>query len=180
MVGDMDGDALYSIGDLAQRTGLTVKAIRFYSDRGIVPPTDRTPTGYRRYNTDAIARLDLVRTLRDLGVDLPTIRRVVDRELSLPEVAAAHVEALAVQIATLRLRRAVLAAVATAQYAYGSCRPDDLDLRRRLLIRLETANDPRREQYFQLLSVINGWPTTESLAPALDWFIRALRARMPS
>ncbi|MFD8526668.1 MerR family transcriptional regulator [Streptosporangium canum] len=86
----MDGDTLYSIGDLARRTGLTVKAIRFYSDRGIVPPTDRSPAGYRLYGIDAVARLDLVRTLRDLGLDLPTIRRVVDREISLPEVASAR------------------------------------------------------------------------------------------
>jgi DNA-binding transcriptional MerR regulator len=77
-----------------------------------VPPTDRSPAGYRLYGIDAVARLDLVRTLRDLGLDLPTIRKVVDREISLPEVAAAHAEALAVQIRVLRLRRAVLAAVA--------------------------------------------------------------------
>jgi DNA-binding transcriptional MerR regulator len=108
----MHHDTLYSIGELARRTGLTVKTIRFYSDRGIVAPTDRSPAGYRLYNMDAAARLDLVRTLRELGLDLPTIRKVLDRELSFPEVAAAHAEALAVQISTLRLRRAVLTAVA--------------------------------------------------------------------
>ncbi|MFJ5073997.1 MerR family transcriptional regulator [Streptomyces sp. NPDC088553] len=108
----MNGDTLYSIGELARRTGLTVKTIRFYSDRGIVAPTDRSPAGYRLYNIDAVARLDLVRTLRELGLDLPTIRKVVDRELSLPEAAAAHAEALTVQIRVLRLRRAVLTAVA--------------------------------------------------------------------
>jgi hypothetical protein len=48
--------------------------------------------------------LDLVRTLRDLGLDLSTIRKVVDRETSLPDVAAAHAEALAAQIRVLRLR----------------------------------------------------------------------------
>ncbi|MEU7744090.1 MerR family transcriptional regulator [Nonomuraea sp. NPDC049158] len=308
----MDGDTLYSIGELARRTGLTVKAIRFYSDRGIVPPTDRSPAGYRRYGVDALARLELVRTLRDLGLDLPTIRKVVDREVSLAEVAAAHADALAVRIRTLRLRRAVLTAVArrgstaeetdlmhklaklsederhrligdfldtafggldanpgfvgirhsmtpelpddpepeqveawvelaelsqdpdfravmrhmaeqlaaeraqgdttvlrrgsaamvreeaapalaagldpaspgaeavvaavTARYAHVFDCPDDADLRRRLLVRLESANDPRRERYLRLLAVINGWSAPESLAPALDWFIRALRA----
>ncbi|SOB88504.1 MerR family regulatory protein [Streptomyces sp. 1331.2] len=43
----MDGDTLFTIGDLARRTGLTVKTVRFYSDTGIVPPTDRSPSGYR-------------------------------------------------------------------------------------------------------------------------------------
>ncbi|MFF4653798.1 MerR family transcriptional regulator [Streptomyces sp. NPDC001380] len=108
----MDGDTLHPIGELARRTGLTVKTIRFYSDRGIVAPVERSPAGYRLYTVDAVARLDLVRTLRDLGVDLPTIRRVVERELPVPEVAAVHAEALAVQIRVLRLRYAVLTAVA--------------------------------------------------------------------
>jgi DNA-binding transcriptional MerR regulator len=108
----MDGDTRYSIGDLARRTGLSVRTIRFYSDRGVLPPTSRSPAGYRRYDLDALARLDLLGTLRDLGVDLATIGRVLDRELSVPEVAAAHAEALEVQIRTLRLRRAVLRAVA--------------------------------------------------------------------
>ncbi|MFE9451763.1 MerR family transcriptional regulator [Streptomyces sp. NPDC006739] len=309
----MDGDTLYSIGELARLTGLTVKTIRFYSDRGIVAPTDRSPAGYRLYSIDAVARLDLVRTLRELGLDLPTIRKVVDRELSLPEVAAAHAEALAVQIRVLRLRSAVLTAVAergstpeetelmhqlaqlsederrrligdfldavfgglgaapafagvmrsmtpelpdnpeteqvqawvelaemsldpdfravvrrmaedqaaeqtrsdmmvprrdiaaavrdqagpaltagidpaspqadpivakfTAYYAHLLGRPDDVELRRRLVTRLESVNDPRWERYLQLLAVLNGWPAPESLAPVLDWSVQALRVR---
>ncbi|MEU6821114.1 MerR family transcriptional regulator [Streptomyces atriruber] len=108
----MNDETLYSIGDLARQTGLTVKAIRFYADTGIVPPTDRTPGGYRRYDADALARLHLVRTLRELGIDLPTIRKVMDREVSLADVAATHAEALDVQIRVLRQRRAVLTAVA--------------------------------------------------------------------
>src|ERR1700754_4654684 len=108
----MDGDSRYTIGELARRTGLPVKTIRFYSDCGVVPPTDRSPAGYRLYDLNALHRLDLVRTLRDLGVDLATIQRVLAREISLPEVAATHAEALDVQIRTLRLRRAVLRAVA--------------------------------------------------------------------
>ncbi|TQS30445.1 MerR family transcriptional regulator [Microbispora sp. KK1-11] len=304
----MDGDTLYSIGELARRTGLTVKAIRFYSDCGIVPPTGRNPAGYRLYDNDAVARLELVRTLRDLGIDLPTIRRVLDRETTLAQVAAAHAEALATQIRVLRLRRAVATAVArrgstpeemdlmhrlarlsederrrlvdgfldaafggldtdltgirrtmtpelpddpedeqveawielaglaadpefgalmrrvaeqhladrvrgegprpdavamirdhvapalaagvgsaspqagaivaavTAQYAGLVGRPDDTALRRRLLTLLETANDPRRESYFRLLAVVNGWPPPDPLAPALTWFADALRA----
>ncbi|MFB6808602.1 MerR family transcriptional regulator [Streptomyces sp. NPDC056387] len=108
----MNGETLHSIGDLARRTGLTVKAIRFYADIGIVPPTARTPAGYRRYGGDAVARIELVRTLRGLGIDLATIRKVMDREVSLTDVAAVHAEALDVQIRVLRQRRAVLKAVA--------------------------------------------------------------------
>ncbi|KAB2381049.1 MerR family transcriptional regulator [Actinomadura montaniterrae] len=108
----MDGDTLYTIGELARRTGLPVRTIRFYSDSGVVPPTDRSPAGYRLYDIAAATRLDLVRTLRDLGIDLDTVRRVLTREVTVGDVAAAHAEALDVQIRTLRLRRAVLRAVA--------------------------------------------------------------------
>ncbi|NUP62311.1 MAG: MerR family transcriptional regulator [Nonomuraea sp.] len=334
----MEGDTLLTIGDLARRTGLTVKAIRFYSDRGIVPPTQRSPSGYRLYDAGAAARLDLVRTLRELGVGLPTIRKVVDRELTLAQVAAAHAEALAVSIRTLRLRHAVLTAVArrgagpeemdlmhqlarlseaerrrligdfldvavpgpgfagvrvsmtpelpddadpdqvtawvelaelsqdpdfrtamrlltthytadqggglegtegagnaggpgtepgagsdggpgggsggwrgvrpdavsmvrrraeaalvagvdpassdaaaivaaaAGEYARTLGRPDGPEPRRRLLTRLEAANDPRRERYLRLLAVVNEWPPPEPLSPALDWFVTALRS----
>ncbi|MFH8368270.1 MerR family transcriptional regulator [Streptomyces sp. NPDC018031] len=108
----MDDGTLYSIGELAQRTGLTVKTIRFYSDRGIVEPADRTHAGYRLYAQDAVARLALVRTLRELGLGLAMIRQVVDQELTLSEVAAKHAAALDAQISILRLRRVVLTAAA--------------------------------------------------------------------
>lgn len=77
----MDVTTLYSIGELSRRTGLPVRTIRFYSDSGVVAPTPRSPAGYRRYDLDALLRLELLRTLRELGMDLPTIQRVLDREL---------------------------------------------------------------------------------------------------
>jgi DNA-binding transcriptional MerR regulator len=120
-------DELYSIGELARRTGLTVKAIRFYSDRGLVPPTDRSAAGYRRYDLAAVARLDLIRTLRELGLDLATIRSILDHETALSDVAAAHAEALTVQIRTLRLRRAILTTVAERNST-----PEELNLMHRL------------------------------------------------
>ena len=102
----------YSIGELARRTGLTVKAIRFYADRGIVPPTGRNSAGHRVYDEAAAARLALVRSLRDLGVDLATIRRVLEREVTVADVASAHAAALDVRIRALQFRRAVLTAIA--------------------------------------------------------------------
>ncbi|QEV49554.1 MerR family transcriptional regulator [Streptomyces vinaceus] len=108
----MNATTLYSIGELSRRTGLSVRTIRFYSDSGVVAPTTRSPAGYRLYDFDALLRLELLRTLRELGVDLPTVRRVLDRELSVAEVAAAHADALDVEIRVLQLRRSVLRAVA--------------------------------------------------------------------
>lgn len=98
----------FGIGDLAARTGLPVKLVRHWSDLGIVPPSGRSPSGYRRYGAEAVARLELARTLRDLGLGLREIRSVLDRERGLAETAAVHADALEAQIRTLRLQHAVL------------------------------------------------------------------------
>ena len=106
---------MFSIGDLARRTGMPVRTIRFYSDAGVVPESARSSAGYRRYDQEAVTRLDLVRTLRELGLPLDTIRAVLAEQTSLSQVATAHVHQLDVQIRELRLRRAVLRAVAKTE-----------------------------------------------------------------
>jgi DNA-binding transcriptional MerR regulator len=108
----MDGSGHFTIGELAQRTGLSVRTIRFYSDAGVVPASGRSAAGYRLYDAGALARLEAARSLRELGLDLETVTRVLDRELTLGDVLALHAGALDAQIRILRLRRAVLRAVA--------------------------------------------------------------------
>ncbi|MFE0790772.1 helix-turn-helix domain-containing protein [Streptomyces mutabilis] len=103
---------LHSIGELSARTGVPVRTIRFYSDTGLLPPTDRTPVGYRRYGDAAIGRLHLICALRELDVDLATVRRVLEGDLSVAEVAAAHADATALRIRALRLRHSMLRLVA--------------------------------------------------------------------
>ena len=110
----MSTDAeLFSIGQLAARTGLTSRTIRFWSDAGLVPPAGRSAGGYRLYDAKAVARLDLVWTLRELGLGLEVIREVLSRATTVAQVAEAHVAVLDEQIRLLRLRRAVLSTVAT-------------------------------------------------------------------
>ncbi len=103
---------LLTIGQLARRTGLPVRTIRFWSDLGLVPPAGRSHSGHRRYDAAAAARVELVHTLRQLGVSLTDIRRVLAEQTTVADLAATHLEALDAQIRTLRLRRAVLATVA--------------------------------------------------------------------
>jgi DNA-binding transcriptional MerR regulator len=108
---------LLTIGQLSELTGVPVRTIRFYSDsladgRALLEPALRSSAGYRLYDIEAAARLELIRTLRDLGVDLPTIARVLARELTVAEVARAQADALEATVKALRLRQAVLRAVA--------------------------------------------------------------------
>ncbi|PZG37930.1 TIGR03086 family protein, partial [Spongiactinospora gelatinilytica] len=106
-----EGIRLLSIGELAARTGMSVKLIRHWSDIGVVPPAGRTPSGYRRYTEEAVARLRLARALRDLGMDMAAIRDVVTSQRGLREVAARHADAIEARIRTLRLQQAVLRSV---------------------------------------------------------------------
>jgi len=106
-----DDGLLLSIGELARRSGLPVRTIRFWSDIGVLPPAERTEGGRRLYDAAGVAQLELIVTLRELGLGLPEVRRVLAGQASVADVAAVHLEALDAQIRTLRLRRGVLAAV---------------------------------------------------------------------
>lgn len=99
---------LYPIGDVARRTGLNVSAIRFYAEEGIVAPTGLTDGGFRLYDVTAIARLELVRTLRDLGVGLEEIRRVLAQGIGLHDLAVAHLRVVEASLRQFQARRAVL------------------------------------------------------------------------
>jgi DNA-binding transcriptional MerR regulator len=107
-----DDTELYTIGQIARRTGLPVHTIRFWSDSGLVPPSGRSAGGYRLYDATAVARFDLVRTLRDLGIGLEAVQEILARRRTVPEVAETHARALDAEIRTLRLRRAVLRTIA--------------------------------------------------------------------
>ncbi|WP_026066352.1 MerR family transcriptional regulator [Actinoalloteichus spitiensis] len=107
----MNENELYSIGDVARRTGLSVSAIRYYSDAGVVTPTEQTAAGYRHYDVQAIARLEFVRTLRELDAGLDDIRRVLAGESSLHDLAAAHLAVVEEQARRFQARRAVLRSI---------------------------------------------------------------------
>jgi DNA-binding transcriptional MerR regulator len=106
-----DGD-LHGIGSLARRTGVSVRTIRFWCDSGVVPATTRSAAGHRLYDARALARVELVATLRKLGLGLRDIRTVLENRKSVADVAALHVRALDTEIRALRLQRAVLSLIA--------------------------------------------------------------------
>jgi MerR family redox-sensitive transcriptional activator SoxR len=62
-----------TIGDLAERTGLTVSAIRFYETKGLVTPA-RNAGGQRRYLRSDIRRLSFVQVSQQLGFSIDEIR----------------------------------------------------------------------------------------------------------
>ncbi|SFP40614.1 DNA-binding transcriptional regulator, MerR family [Geodermatophilus dictyosporus] len=109
----MEG-VLLTIGEVAARLGVPVRTVRFWSDAGLVDPPARSAGGYRLYDAAAVARLDLVRTLRGLGLGLPAVRELLAARRAVADVAAEHVRALDAEIRLLRLRRTLLQAVVHA------------------------------------------------------------------
>jgi DNA-binding transcriptional MerR regulator len=103
------GDTL-GIGDLARRTGVPVRTIRFYCDEGLLEPA-RSVGGHRRFDAATVDRLTLVRRLRALGLGLRSITDVLAGRRSLDDAVAAERAALDREVATLAWRRSVLRAV---------------------------------------------------------------------
>jgi len=105
------GNPLFTITELARRTAISSRTIRFWSDEGLIPVARRTAARYRLYDSQALARLELVHALRELGLGLPAITAILRRQQSLAQVATTHVAALDTRIRDLRLQRAVLRVV---------------------------------------------------------------------
>lgn len=62
------------VGELAARFGLNPKTIRYYESVGLLPPAERTDSGYRRYTEGDVARLGFIRRAKLLGLALEEIR----------------------------------------------------------------------------------------------------------
>lgn len=106
------------IGELAARTGVSTKTIRYYEDIGLMPRPDRAPNGYRDYGEEAVDRLRFIRDAQATGLTLTEIDSVLElREEGRPtcehvaELLEQHLKDLDAQIATLQATREHLAAL---------------------------------------------------------------------
>ncbi len=65
------------IGELARRTGVNPKTIRYYEEIGLLPLAARSPSGYRQYAEADVERLEFIRNAKTLGVALEEIKEVL-------------------------------------------------------------------------------------------------------
>ena len=95
----MRADAL-TVGELARRTGLTVRTLHHYDSIGLVKPSRRGESNYRLYSAHDISRLQQVCSLRQLGFTLEEIRACLDLPGFSPlELIRLHIQRLRRQIA---------------------------------------------------------------------------------
>src|SRR5262245_51731957 len=87
------------VGELAKRTGLTVRALHHYDAIGLLKPSLHTEAGYRLYTAADVARLQQVLSLRQLGFSLEEVRDCLKQPGFAPlEVIRLHLGRLREQI----------------------------------------------------------------------------------
>ncbi|WP_298814935.1 MerR family transcriptional regulator [uncultured Sphingomonas sp.] len=98
----------FDISEVARRTGLTTRALRFYETRGLVRPL-RTAAGRRHYGAGELARLHAVVALKRAGLPLARIGEVLGaRSIDLAALVAAQLAEVEARAAALAQTRALL------------------------------------------------------------------------
>jgi DNA-binding transcriptional MerR regulator len=65
------------ISDVARRSGVPAKTLRYYEEIGLIEPPARSPSGYRDYDESVLDRLRFIRSAQALGLTLGEIRSVI-------------------------------------------------------------------------------------------------------
>lgn len=76
LAGEVQGRPL-RVGELAKRTGKTVRALHLYEEIGLLEPARRSDSGYRLYSADSVIRVEWIGRLQDAGLSLPEIRELL-------------------------------------------------------------------------------------------------------
>ena len=74
-------EAYLQIGEVAERTGVTQRTLRFYEEKGLLKPPSRLEGGFRLYSEDDVQRVEQIRRLQTLlGFTLADIKEMVEAE----------------------------------------------------------------------------------------------------
>ncbi|GCE11782.1 MerR family transcriptional regulator [Tengunoibacter tsumagoiensis] len=97
----------YTIEQVANRTGLTKRTLRYYEEMELLLPTDRTEGNYRRYTEAEIIRIERIKALRDLlGFTLTEIREILEADDERNQIKAAFQQETNAQAKIAQLDRA--------------------------------------------------------------------------
>ena len=80
----MSGNGLMTIGELSRRSGTPVKALRAWTDMGLVYSAGRSPAGYRMFDESALWCTAVIGELRGLGLTVAEIRELAGVYLGCP------------------------------------------------------------------------------------------------
>ena len=138
------------VGDLARRTGLTVRTLHHYDEVGLLKPSLHTESGHRLYTGKDVARLQQILSLRQLGFALDEIRACLDRPGFSPlEVITLHCERLRNQIALQSQLCERLNAIAIHLRAAGEVSADDFLKTIEEMTMIENYYTPEQMEYLK-------------------------------
>jgi len=110
---------MLTIGQLADYVGVTVRAVRYYHQRGLLPEPERDGSGYRRYGAQAVVDLIRIKTLADTGVPLARIETLLGAEPEQFAQAIAQIDrALRMRIRDLQQQRHRIAELAAGDHLF--------------------------------------------------------------
>jgi cob(I)alamin adenosyltransferase len=129
--GEASQTAVWTVGELAGRAGVTVRTLHHYDRIGLVQPSERTPAGHRRYSAPDIALLYRVLALRHLGLSLSHIDQLLHSDAAQPLLTTvrqqlAHVDDQLHDLGRLRKRLDRLACALTRNPAAATDFTPDL------------------------------------------------------
>ncbi|MEV6420021.1 MerR family transcriptional regulator [Streptomyces sp. NPDC051662] len=84
----------WSIQEIAKKAGTTSRTLRHYGELGLLEPSRTGGNGYRYYGQDALVRLQRILLLRELGLGLPEIARVLDGQQDTAAALRGHLKLL--------------------------------------------------------------------------------------
>lgn len=109
----MTRSGLWRVGELAKRTGVSVRTLHWYEEIGLMSPSQRSEAGHRLYAAEDLGRLQQIRSLRQLGFSLDEIRACLsERHFSPQQVISLHLGRLDQEIALQQQLRARLESIA--------------------------------------------------------------------
>ncbi len=101
-----DESPSYTIEQVATRTQLTKRTLRYYEEVGLLPPANRTEGNYRRYSEDDVQRIERIKELRDLlDFSLNDIRGILEAEEEREQLKLANREETDMHLRLARLDR---------------------------------------------------------------------------
>jgi DNA-binding transcriptional MerR regulator len=80
----MSRGGLMTVGELSRRGGIPVKALRAYTDMGLIYSAGRSPAGYRLFDESALWCVAVIGELRGLGLTIAEIRELAETYLGQP------------------------------------------------------------------------------------------------
>lgn len=144
----MEKQEAMRVGELARRTGLTVRTLHHYDRIGLLKPSQHTEAGYRLYTPADVARLQQVVSLRQLGFSLEEIRDCLHRRTYLPmEVVRLHIARLRAQMELQRGLCERLEALAAHYQAAEKIPTEDLLRTIRGMTMIESYYTPEQLEY---------------------------------